>query len=184
MPLLIAALCFALQFAGLSDTLRFDRALIEAGHWWLLLTCNFVHLGESHLFMNMAGLALVYFLLWPNFSASEWLLITLVGALGVGIGLYLFNPELHRYVGFSGTQHGMILAGAIADMRRYPKSSGALTLIVIAKLIWEQLYGSVPGSADMAGGNVVVDSHWYGAISGVVCLAVLLGIKRLGNHKA
>ena len=71
----IALLCIALQYMGLDDTLRFDRSAIDAGAWWLLLTGNFVHLGSSHLWMNMAGLALVVALVWQHFTALQWFLL-------------------------------------------------------------------------------------------------------------
>ena len=177
LPLGIAFFCVLLQLAGLGEALRFDRVSIDAGHWWLLLSCNFVHLGISHLLLNLAGLALIYFLLWSNYDNSGWIFITLVSSLGVGLGLYLWNPELRWYVGFSGTLHGLIIAGAIADLKRYPVSGAILLALVIGKLIWEQLYGAMPGSAEIAGGNVVVNSHLYGAICGAFCALVLLPLK-------
>lgn len=168
LPALIALLCIALQSAGLSDTLRFDRGTIDAGQWWLLLSCNFVHLGMHHLLLNLAGLGLVYLLLWSHYSDKHWVAITLLSSLTVGLGLYLWNPELRWYVGFSGTLHGLLIAGAIADTRRFPISGGILLALVVAKLIWEQIYGAMPGSEDIAGGRVIVDSHLYGALCGCV----------------
>lgn len=161
--------------------MRFDRLSIVAGHWWLLLSCNFVHLGFNHLVLNLAGLVLIYFLLWPNYDSRSWIIIIFVSSMGVGLGLYLWDPQLRWYVGFSGTLHGMIVAGAIADLRRYPISGALLLALVIGKLGWEQMFGSLPGSAEIAGGNVVVDSHLYGAISGLVCAAILLSVKKLGT---
>lgn len=181
LPLGIAVLCIALHFSGLNELLRFDRTQIDGGHWWLLLSCNFVHLGNNHLLMNLAGLGLIYFLLWSNFNSLEWLFITIFSSLGVGAGLYFLNPELHWYVGFSGTLHGLIIAGTIADLRRYPKSSSVLLVLIIAKLTYEQMYGSVPGSAEMAGGNVVEDSHLYGAIIGGASAAVLYLLNKIVN---
>lgn len=177
LPLLIAAVCIALEFAGFSDSLRFDRDVVENGSWWLLLSCNFVHLGLNHLLLNLSGLGLIYFLLWSNYSTAEWLIITLVSSVGVGVGVYLWSLELHWYVGFSGALHGLMIAGAIADIRRYPKSGSALLTLIIAKLIWEQLYGAVPGSEAAAGGSVAVDSHLYGAICGAICGLIFTTIK-------
>ncbi|ASJ76654.1 rhombosortase [Granulosicoccus antarcticus] len=170
----IALLCIALQYMGLDETLRFNRTAIADGAWWLLLTGNFVHLGPSHLWMNMAGLALVVALVWQHYSATQWLLITLFSSIVVGVGLWLFNPEVHGYVGFSGTLHGLILAGVLADIRLYPRSASVLLALVIGKLGWEQLSGALPGSESVAGGQVVVDAHLYGAIGGAVLGALLL----------
>jgi len=175
----IALLCVALQAAGQADVLRFDRQAIEAGQVWLLLTGNFVHLGVSHLVMNMAGLALIVALVWQRFSWIEWLLITLISSLVVGMGLYFLNADLFWYVGFSGTLHGLIIAGCLADLRYFPKSAGLLLVLVIGKLAWEQMAGALPGSESVAGGNVIVDAHLYGAVGGALAGSVLLGLRRI-----
>ncbi len=185
LPVSIALVCIALEIGGYSESLRFDRDLIESGALWLILTCNFVHLGMNHLLLNLAGLGLIYFLFWPNYNSLSWLLITLICSLGVGLGLYLWNPELIWYVGFSGTLHGLIIAGAIADLKRYPVSGGLLLALVAGKLIWEQVYGAMPGSEEIAGGHVVVDSHLYGAISGLLCaifLSLAIRLQDLTAH--
>lgn len=164
----VALLCITLQYAGLDDTLQFQRASIDAGSWWLLLTGNFVHLGSSHLWMNLAGFALVVALVWQHFSYRQWLLIILFSSVVVGLGLWLYNPEVEGYVGFSGTLHGLILAGCLADLRVYPKSAAILLTLIIGKLAWEQFAGALPGSESVAGGSVVVDAHLYGALGGAV----------------
>jgi len=170
----LVLLCVVLQYAGLDNSLRYLRESIGNGHWWLLLSGNFVHLGTSHLWMNIAGLVLVVALVWQHFGAVEWALIVVVSSLAVGIGLYLFDPEVFAYVGFSGTLHGLIIAGAIADLRVFPKSAALLLVLVSAKLVWEQLVGPLPGSESVAGGSVVVNAHLYGAIAGAVLGPLLL----------
>lgn len=171
----VALLCISLQYTGLDDVLRWERSLIDQGQWWLLLTGNFVHLGQSHLWMNIAGFVLVVALVWTHFSAKQWFLIIVFSSLVVGIGLWNFNPGVTGYVGFSGTLHGLILAGCLADFRIYPKSAAILLTLVIAKLAWEQIAGPLPGSESTAGGSVLVDSHLYGAIGGAIIGAALLG---------
>ena len=173
----IAVLCIALQFSGLEPTLRFDRQAIEKGHWWLLLSGNFVHLSHSHLGMNMAGLALIVALVWAQFNAWQWLLIILFSSICVGLGLFMFDEQIIWYVGFSGTLHGLIIAGSLADLKRYPRSATALLVMVGAKLVWEQLAGPLPGSESVAGGNVVVNAHLYGAVAGLVIGIPMLALR-------
>jgi rhomboid family GlyGly-CTERM serine protease len=180
----VAFLCISLQYAGLDDVLRWERSLIDQGHWWLLLTGNFVHLGQSHLWMNIAGFVLVVALVWAHFSAKQWLLVIVVSSLFVGVGLWIFNPNVTGYVGFSGTLHGLILAGCLADLRSYPKSAATLLALVIAKLTWEQIAGPLPGSESTAGGSVLVDSHLYGAIGGAIIGAGLLGFMYIRKRSA
>ncbi len=170
----IGALCLTLHWLGLEQSLRFDRSAIASGSIWLLLSGNFVHLGTSHLLMNLGGLALVVALVWVRFTAWEWVLITLFSSLVVGIGLYWFDPDVSWYVGFSGTLHGLIIAGAMADLRYYPKSAAVLLVLVVVKLAWEQFAGALPGSEAVAGGHVLVNAHLYGAIGGAMMGAWLL----------
>ncbi|MFT6302559.1 MAG: rhomboid family GlyGly-CTERM serine protease [Granulosicoccus sp.] len=184
LALCVAILCISLQYAGLDDFLRWERSLIDQGHWWLLLTGNFVHLGLSHLWMNIAGFTLVVALVWTHFSAKQWFLIIVFSSLVVGVGLWFFNPEVAGYVGFSGTLHGLIIAGCLADLRNYPKSSAILLALIVTKLIWEQIAGPLPGSESTAGGSVLVDSHLYGAIGGAIVGAGLLSFMYVRNHVA
>ena len=178
LALFIGALCIGLQASGFDQTLRFDRDAIGNGQLWLLLTGNFVHLGSSHLLMNMAGFALVVALVWSHFNTVEWVLITIFSSLVVGVGLYLLDKDVLWYVGFSGTLHGLIIAGCLADLRHYPKSAALLLILIIGKLGWEQVSGALPGSESVAGGTVVVNAHLYGAIGGVVMGMLLLLLKR------
>jgi len=178
LALAIAALCTMLQAAGLDQSLRFDRDAITSGDLWLLLTGNFVHLGASHLFMNMAGFALVVALVWSHFTTVEWVLIVVFSSLVVGVGLYLLDSDVFWYVGFSGTLHGLVIAGGLADLRHYPKSAALLLILIIGKLAWEQIAGALPGSESVAGGSVVVNAHLYGAIGGAVMGTLLLLLKR------
>lgn len=172
--LAVAVLCIALQYAGLANALDYQRSLIASGHWWLLLSGNFVHLGPSHLWMNLAGLALVVALVWQHFSTWQWAVLILSCSVGVGVGLWFFNPEVEGYVGFSGTLHGLIIAGTLADMRVYPRSAALLLILVVGKLVWEQIGGALPGSESVAGGQVLVDAHLYGAIVGAMVAPLLI----------
>ena len=178
--LFLALLCITLQYTDLADVLDYQRSLIANGHWWLLLSGNFVHLGPAHLWMNLAGLALVAALVWQHFYAWQWSILILLCSIGVGVGLWFFNPEVEAYVGFSGTLHGLIIAGTLADLRAYPRSAGILLVLVVGKLAWEQLAGALPGSESVAGGHVLVDAHLYGAIGGAVIAPWLI----LHNRRA
>lgn len=171
-------LCVLLQGAGLVETLRFDRIAIADGQWWRLLSGNFVHLGINHLGMNVAGLVLVVMLVWRQFDAAAWAALIILASAAVGLGLYRLNPAIGWYVGFSGTLHGLLIAGCIGDLRDYPRSAAALLVLVVGKLVWEQFAGALPGSEATAGGRVIVDAHLYGAVAGGVMAPLLLWRRR------
>jgi len=184
LAVIIGLVCIVLHFTGMAETWHFDRQRFEDGGWHLLLTGNFVHLGQSHMWLNVGTLVLIWGLVWENFNAWQWALITLVSSLLVTVGLYLFDPDILHYYGFSGALHGMIIAGCIADIRNFPKLAIFVLCVVTAKLTYEQTFGAMPHSEAGAGGAVAVNSHLYGAIGGVMG-PILLGIEKwFGKPKA
>ncbi len=171
-PAALLAGCLALQLLDAELALRYDRDLVAAGAWWRMLSANFIHLGWNHMLLNMAGAALVFALFAPAVRAWEWAGVIVLTSFGVAIAVFHLNPEIRWYVGLSGTLHGMFTYGVLAELRR-ARVFGALLLAgAVAKLAWEQAVGSLPGTAETVGGDVVVDAHLYGAIAGLVLGAV------------
>lgn len=168
LPFTLALISLASQAAGdeITNLLRFDRSAILNGEIWRLLTGNLVHLGWNHLLLNLTGLALIGWLIDPPLSRKRWLIVFTSTSLGVTLGLLVWNPELRWYVGLSGMLHGLLLAGLLADMDRADRIQWLLLAGVIAKLVWEQASGPSASTETLVGGNVIVDSHLYGAISG------------------
>lgn len=147
--------------------LRYERSAIQSGEVWRLLTGNFVHLGWEHLLLNLTGMILIWLLFGRLLSTRQWLIVTTISCLAVGLGLLFFDPELDWYVGLSGMLHGLFVTGLLINLRSGYKLEWLLLVAIVAKLIWEQFHGPMPGSAEIAGGAVVVDAHLYGAISGL-----------------
>lgn len=181
--LAVGIACIIFQLSGLQEALRFSRADIQAGQWWRLLTGNLVHLGYPHLMLNLAGLAVITALLAHAMRAWQWLLTGIISMAGVGIGLLLFDPHLQWYVGLSGVLYGLLLGGAIAEFRQQPLIAVILASYTIGKIIWEQLYGAVESSEKITGGNVIVNAHLYGMVSGGLAVVVLLGLGYLISGK-
>ena len=183
LPLLIALIStlFELLDPQITLALRFDREAILDGEVWRLISGNFVHLGWNHLWMNLAGLFLIWMLFARFFNFGQWLFIIVTSAAAVGGGLLVLNLELNWYVGLSGLLHGMFIAGVIKAIMLGYRAEILLFILLTGKLIWEQISGALPGSVDLAGGNVVVDAHLYGAIAGLIC-AALLAIQQRFNH--
>jgi rhomboid family GlyGly-CTERM serine protease len=168
--LVLLSLCVISQATALNTLLRFDRMAINHGELWLLVSAHLTHLNWQHFGLNMGGLLIVAVFFRRYCTLKAWSVVFVMSALSVGLGLYYFNPEIQRYVGLSGVLHGMFIVGAWFEMKRYPKSGGVLMVLLVAKLIWEQVSGALPGSESMAGGHVVVDAHLYGAIGGAIFL--------------
>lgn len=180
-PFFVLFLSSSFQLFDLIEALRFERIPIVNGEFWRLVTGNLTHLGWSHLLLNALGLVMTWVFFDKEFTPVEWLVLLFLCGLGVTGGLLMLNPELVWYVGLSGLLHGLFIAGAMQTLRGEPMFSGVLLSGFIAKLAYEQFQGAMPGTADMAGGPVVVDSHLYGAITGTLLGAVFLVIKRMKN---
>jgi rhomboid family GlyGly-CTERM serine protease len=168
--LLVAAAAIVVTYGGsaYSEALRYERDAILAGQVWRLLTAPLVHLTWSHALMNIGALIIIWGLFGQVFSSRAWVYITLGCALGISAGLLVLNPGISWYVGLSGILHGYFASGAIAERQTYKRTSMVMLLLVCGKLLWEQIFGPLPGSAEAAGGKVIVDTHLYGAICGLV----------------
>jgi rhomboid family GlyGly-CTERM serine protease len=159
---------------------RYDRAALEAGQIWRLLSAHLVHMGWSHLALNLAALGLLRGLLGPVLDAGQWALLFGIAALAIDAGLFLFDPETTWYVGLSGVLHAVaVVVGA--ELLKRERGLG-LTLLagLLGKVAWEQLMGPSAWSTAASGGPVVVAAHLYGAVAGAACLPVLrwLGSRR------
>ncbi|MCF6234798.1 MAG: rhombosortase [Gammaproteobacteria bacterium] len=166
--LILPALCIGIAGDTLIIPMRYDREAILSGELWRLITGNLAHLGWSHLLMNLASLILIWMLFGKALSTLTWAVIALVSSLFVTIGILLFSPMTGWYVGLSGMLHGLFIAGIFANLAQGYKLEYLLLIAIIAKLFWEQWYGPLPGSESFAGGRVIVNSHLYGAVAGLI----------------
>lgn len=148
----------------------YQRAGIAAGEWWRVLSAHFVHLDANHALLNGLGLVLMWALFARDYSPLRWLAIYLASSLAIGLGLYLFDPQVEWYVGASGALHGVMAAGTLAHLRRRDLDGWVLALFMVAKLSYEQIAGSMPFAGTA---NTLVDAHLYGAIGGLA-LALFL----------
>jgi rhomboid family GlyGly-CTERM serine protease len=155
--------------------LRYDRvAILEGGEYWRLLTGHFVHASLRHAALNLAGLAVIAALFPRHYTVRAWLAIGCASLIAIDVGFVGNEPQLAWYVGLSGVLHGALAAGAIAWWRVESKPLAlALTVILVAKLAWEQLSGALPFAGDL---TVIVNAHLYGALGGALAGAVLQGI--------
>lgn len=118
--------------------------------------------------MNILGLALVWGLFDRHLPAKRWIHAIFFSAFGTSLLLLVVDSHLRWYVGLSGVLHGMFIVGCLYDMKTGRWDSKLLLLLIIAKLLWEQLIGPLPGSEKAAGGSVVVDAHLFGAFMGLI----------------
>lgn len=172
LPLCVAVLCLAIQLSGATEGLRYERALIGEQPW-RLVTGHLTHLGWAHLWLNLAGLALIWVLFGHLLQIRTWVAALVVSALMVSGGLYLFDTDLAWYVGLSGVLHGLLVLGALASWREEPRIALLLLAVAAAKLAWEQFTGIDTGTGRLVGGAVIVNAHLYGALGGLACIPLM-----------
>src|SRR5579859_1101902 len=149
-PLLVLMLtCLVLAAAGepARGLLRYDRVAIGQGAVWRLFTGNFVHLGVGHLLEDMAGLWLLWLLFEDVLSGWRALAVVSTGALAVGCGLYLGDPQVDWYVGISGALDTLWAAGALGLILLGDRFGWMLAGVLVVKLTYEQLFGALPFSS-------------------------------------
>jgi len=150
---------------------RYERYAIEDGEYWRLVTGHLVHLGWGHLWPNLAALAIIGLLFEDVFRNADWLRVGTVSAATIDVGLYVLDPSVLWYVGLSGVLHGFVAAGALALLLRRETLGAVLGLGLAAKLLFEQLVGPVPFTAQSVGGPVVVAAHLYGTVGALLAEA-------------
>jgi len=159
------------------ELLRYDRASIEAGEIWRLLSGHFAHLGFTHLALNLAGLILVWALVGSRLSSAVWMAVTDFVVAFISGSFWFLDENLTWYVGLSGLLHGLLISGACVGLTRWRGESITLLTLVFGKIIYEQLSGPLPGSEMTSGGPVVVNAHLYGAIAGLI-IGSIIGLIR------
>jgi len=170
-PFLISmfSLIFTVKNTGLYDPLRYDRSAILNGEVWRILTGNLVHADMRHWIVNILGLWILWLIYSNDYRKKhEMLLVIFLTSLGTSTGLLLFEPQLQWYVGLSGALHGLFAAGIILSFRTEPGFQTILVLLLFTKLMYEQIIGPMPSSEDAISIPVIVNSHLYGAISGIL----------------
>lgn len=176
--IMIIAIIIASLGDSISQLLRYDAQAISENHqYWRLFTAHFTHLGWSHLWLNVAGLMLIFIFFASCLSMRYWLLSFIISSMSISILISLLNPEIRWYVGLSGILHTLFILGGIADIRIRKWEGIIFTLLILAKVTYEQIAGPLPGSEEAAGGPVLVDAHFYGAMMGL-----LLAVPIVSNY--
>lgn len=170
---IIASLIYVLPL-GLSDALIYNRDNINNGQLWRLFTGHFVHTNLNHLLLNLAGLGMLWALHGDHYSHKSYGACFVICALVCSAGIYVFDPDMIRYVGLSGVLHGIFVWGAIKDIQKGWHSGYLLFFGVWGKIIYEQAFGASPEVEALINAHVAIDAHLWGAVGGLVLPIILL----------
>lgn len=187
-PLLPSALILVFLFVALAlwpsslQLLEYRRAAIAGGEWWRLFTGHFVHLNLAHALLNGSGALLLAVVLADELRPREWWIAVLLAPLAISAGLWLRQPGLQGYAGFSGVLHGLLYLGVLRLLPRAPALAGTVLLLLVCRQIWEQTPAYNPDYLQgVIHGRVMPDAHLFGALTGLVLGLFFLRRTRLGK---
>lgn len=167
---IVAVLLLSLGGEPVRLALRYDRAAVASGQLWRLITAHCVHGSAQHVAVNVLGAALMVALFNHTYGIRSWLIVLACGVASIDLGFWFLMPQLQWYVGMSGVLHAVLAAGTVAWWKTETKPLAlTLTLIMAAKLWWEQTHGALPLSGEMP---VVVNAHLYGEAGGLIAAAI------------
>lgn len=152
----------------------------EPWRWW---TAHWVHVGWIHYLLNMAAFLFLPFIFPQLKNRFLFILIFSLPVL-ISLSFYYLYPNIEAYAGFSGVLHGIYVATAIYYLQFSKERKFSLLVLglIMAKIIWENTFGSTQTAA-LIGSTVLVEAHLLGALWGallsVIYLLVLYINKRL-----
>ncbi|MCC2658447.1 MAG: rrtA [Panacagrimonas sp.] len=169
-PLAIGLLIVVLAVGGpqVADALAYGRAAIAHGQAWRALSGHFVHLGAMHAALNLGGLVALLLLCPARPRVMEWLRRVVLLALAISALLYAAAPTVDRYVGLSGVLHGLFVLGLVPMARSGDRVAVVALLLLTAKLVLEQVFGSSAQEERWIGGGVVTLAHLFGTLAALV----------------
>ena len=166
-----------------SEYLGYYHTGIEQFELWRLITATFCHTNFNHLAMNLIGLVVILALFIDTFKNKTLCFLIAFNSLFIGLSLFLFEPNVIWYVGFSGVLHGLFSYGVINDIRNKDKWGVILGIGLSGKIIHEQLTGAQQSTIDLIGAPVLVNAHLYGAIAGILFYSISHINLALSNKK-
>lgn len=154
---------------NLEKLFEYQHDAIANFELWRLLTGHWVHMGPVHTSSNMLGLWLIGLLFVSRHSDCRGCLMGLLTMqIGVSLMLFFLSPEVGWYRGMSGVLYGFIVWPLLKELPYYPKTSGIMLAILVIKMVGEIIFGPLPGEETVLSGKIVLESHLYGGICGLI----------------
>jgi rhomboid family GlyGly-CTERM serine protease len=174
---LVAAAVAIMPFDTVTSWLQYDRAAVDGGQLWRLLTCQFTHWSWDHLFWDAAALL---FLGWVLEREDRRSLLICLGLSVVLIPavVHFGLPDLATYRGLSGIDSAVFVLLAVTLLRKcYADGDRLWTWACVAMLVG---FSAKVGFELVSGSTLFVDSeaaqmlpvplvHVVGGVLGAAC---------------
>ena len=129
-------------------------------HFTGIVAYPFLHGSWAHLLSNLVSFSVLGYLV-SNSGLSRFIAVFMISWVGSGIGVWVFG-RMHYHVGLSG-----IIYGLWAYLLVYAIMYRSLKSIAIAVIVMF-LYGSMVWGFIPAHSWVSYESHFFGALAGVL----------------
>jgi|GEM_PF-350920 len=179
----LLALCIITTKPEGPNLFYYSQTAVSQGEWWRMISAHFTHNTWQHFGLNMLGLGILSILFAEVASWQRWLVIFLFSSIFCSMGFFFLHGKNYAYVGMSDVLHGVVIAYALLDYKHYKWSNILLIAGTFGKVIWEQTPWYVETSGDFIGGRVAIESHFYGAISGLLIGMIFLLWEHYRNEK-
>jgi rhomboid protease GluP len=148
-----------------------NRALVEAGEWYRLLSAPFLHLNVSHLVFNGISFALAGYAL-ERYVGRAWMFcIFAAGALAGSVASLVLMAPNTVSVGASGGIMAMLVSLFLISFRL---PIGRMRTQIQAQSAWFAVPSLIPAGAAVGAMHVDYGAHFGGAVLGVTVGFVLL----------
>lgn len=154
-----------------SEILQYDRIAISNGEYWRLATGQYVHLTLSHLLLNLLGVWFIWLLFAEYLSGWSYLFLVTLSALFCNLGMWLFNPEILLYVGFSGVLYALFTWGALKDIQHRARAGFILLLAVVGKATYEYCVGPLSTQQNTSN-ELATAAHFYGVTAALLLILI------------
>ncbi|MFN0317964.1 MAG: rhombosortase [Burkholderiales bacterium] len=174
---LVAAAILVWIVPGAANLFVYDRVAIAEGQWWRLLAGHLVHFSGAHLLNNLAVLAPAAWLAETR-SRTDAGLLVVMGALAIGVVLWISEPHLMYFAGASGIAIALLVYGALRGMHEPGpwRLVCALVLAVTgAKLVAEYFFDWTPAHWQATADFIPV---WQSHIAGL-CMGLAVYLWRI-----
>ncbi len=148
-----------------------EHARTQAGDWWRMLTCAFLHGDPIHLLFNCVAMYMAGGVL-ENLIGRRWMLaLFVIGALGGSAASLTINAANVTSVGASGAIMGLLAAAMVASLRLPSGPARTQILVSLGQILIPSL---LPLAAHGSSGKVDFAAHLGGAVAGAVGGLLLL----------
>lgn len=166
---LLSFVLFLFQCLQSAVDLSFQRAAIDSGELWRLLTGGLVHANWQHYLLNQGALLLLIVCFPFRQTIYHGLLGTCLLTIAINLCIYITLPHTTYYYGFSGTLYGLFVWSCCTELaNRTNRLVAGITLVYIAGKLGHDIW--IPDSLSSAILHMPVfwPAHCFGILGGCI----------------